>query len=625
MKFPKIKNRLSALTLAIAIAVSGYLYSKYSYFYVMSWDAYGYYLYLPQAFINNDLAMKNDSVVTAVKEKYPISDTFYQRAWSPDNKWVINYPMGMAYLYFPAFATGHIIAKITGAPVDGFSLPYENAMFLWCFLSVVAGLFFVRIILLRFFDDKVTALVLFLIAVGTNYLITVTLTVAMPHNFMFTLFAISLWLTIKWWETFKIKYAVLLGLCYGIAITSRFTEGIFIIIPALWGVQLSIKSVWERIVLLLTKRIIHVLIFGTVSFLVFLPQILYWKNVTGSYIFNAYEFMNPGEGLDLATPYTYSFLFSYKKGWLIYTPVMIFAILGFIQLYRKKRELFLPLFLFFVVNLWVISSWTTWWYAESFSQRPMVNSYPLMAVLLAFFIDGVIKSKKWIKFPVLALVVLVFFFNVFQHWQYGKGIIQGSRMTKEYYWKVFLKTKVDKADTILLSIDRPFNGITKFTNEGDYDKKMLCNYSFDSYDEFWDVTHYDSSRCISPGMSYRMDSSYNFSPDFRLRSSVFMDKDHAWIRVSAWVYPTVSPLEKKVWIVITFLHDSKCYNYFGSVKESEQMIPGQWNYMQIDYLTPNIRNPKDELQVYLWSLDMQTAYVDNMKVFLFTPKEKPSE
>ena len=64
MKLPKIKNRISAIILALAIAVSGYLYSKYSYLYVMSWDVYGYYLYLPQTFINNDLAMENDSVVT---------------------------------------------------------------------------------------------------------------------------------------------------------------------------------------------------------------------------------------------------------------------------------------------------------------------------------------------------------------------------------------------------------------------------------------------------------------------------------------------------------------------------------------------------------------------------------
>ena len=44
-------------------------------------------------------------------------------------------------------------------------------------------------------------------------------------------------------------------------------------------------------------------------------------------------------------------LFSVKNGWLVYTPLMIFALAGFYFLAGKNRVLFHALFLFFLVSL----------------------------------------------------------------------------------------------------------------------------------------------------------------------------------------------------------------------------------------------------------------------------------
>lgn len=615
----KIADKYSLLALVFSLLIIGNIYLKYSYNYVMSWDVYGYYLYLPQTIIHNDLGMENDSIIIYARETYPISTTFYQRAKSDLGKWVIKYPVGMAYIYLPAFLSGHLLAYLTCYELNGFSPPYEDTMFLLCFISIVIGLIFVRKILLHYFNDITTSLCLLLIALGTNYLSTVTLSVAMPHNFLFTLFAINLWLTIKWWESFKLKYAVLLGIFIGISVAARFTSAIFIIILLFWDVSFSYKAIKDRLVLIFTKRILQFSIIGLIVFLLFLPQMIYWKIYAGTFIYDSYQ--NPGEGLDLMSPHTFSFLFSYQKGWLLYTPLMIFAFMGLIWVRKKKREMLFPLVLFLLVNIWVLSSWTTWWYAESFSQRPMVDSYPLMALLLGFFVEGVMGLRRWLKTIFISLVIFLLFFQLFQNWQFNRGIINASRMTKDYYWKVIGKTKYDPSLDNLLLIQRPFDGNEKFSNENEYDKKILCNYTFDTYDEYWNFSYFDSTQFVSPNLSFRMDSSQIYSPDYHTPSCSFMKSDHAWIRVSAWVYPTEDLIQKPVWLIITFLHKTKCYKYFGSDKQSSELIPNQWNYICVDYLTPNIRNPKDELQVYFWSLKGQTVYIDNMKVFAFTPKD----
>lgn len=619
----KIINKLSLLSLFISIIVIGNIYIKYSSNYVMSWDVYGYYLYLPQAMIHNDLCLENDSVILSAREKYPVGPPFYQRAKSELGYWVIKYPLGMNYLYLPAFLTGHAIAYIADYKMDGFSKPYENSMWVLCFISIIAGLIYVRKILLHIFDDRVSAIALMLIALGTNYLSTVTLSVAMPHNFLFTLFALSLWNTIKWWETNKIKYAILIGVFLGISIAARFTSAIFIIIPVFWGVKLSWADIWKRIVFIFSKKIKHFLTIGVLTVLFFVPQMIYWKVYSGQWIYDSYQ--NPGEGLDLLSPRTMNFLFSYRKGWLLYTPIMVFAFIGLFSIRKKRNDLLFPVLLFIIVNIWVLSSWTTWWYGESFSQRPVIDSYPLMALILGFFIDGLFRSGKLIKWSGIVLLFITMSFTLFQNWQYNRGIIEGSRMTKDYYWAVFGKTQFEPALDSLLFVKVGADEVEVLKNESDYDRKILCNYSFDGFDEYWDPLRYDTTKFVTPRMSFRLDENVNFSPDFRMPSSAFMNGDHAWIRASVWVYPTEDVIRKPVWLVITFLHDGKCYKYFASDKASSQMIPDQWNNIKADYLIPMIRNERDELQIYVWSQAGQKAYIDNMKVFVYSPKQRAEE
>jgi hypothetical protein len=95
------------------------------------------------------------------------------------------------------------------------------------------------------------------------------------------------------------------------------------------------------------------------------------------------------EGFFFTNPQIINGLFSYRKGWLIYTPLMIFALLGILTLARRKfQQFFIPVLIFTVANIYVVYSWWCWWYGGSFGSRPMIDSYPLMAVALAGMVYG---------------------------------------------------------------------------------------------------------------------------------------------------------------------------------------------------------------------------------------------
>ena len=93
------KNNLSKLTVAL-IAIL-FIYFNFRYFAnnILSWDVFGYYLYLPLIFIYNDLGLANVSDIYDIIEKYNNTATFYQAVQSPTGNWVMKYSMGLSILY----------------------------------------------------------------------------------------------------------------------------------------------------------------------------------------------------------------------------------------------------------------------------------------------------------------------------------------------------------------------------------------------------------------------------------------------------------------------------------------------------------------------------------------------
>ena len=92
----------------------------------LSWDVFGYYLYLPAAFIYDDLAELK--FTEEIMSKYSPSGDFHHSTPQEDGRQVLKYPIGMSVVYLPFFVLAHIFAGLTDYAADGFSLPYQYAI-----------------------------------------------------------------------------------------------------------------------------------------------------------------------------------------------------------------------------------------------------------------------------------------------------------------------------------------------------------------------------------------------------------------------------------------------------------------------------------------------------------------
>jgi len=401
---------------------------------VIEHDVHWYYSYLPSTFIYDDLKQE--------KSDYRFDDNYYLfwPLFTEDGKKVNKTTMGLSILYAPFFFTAHYYTTITGNyPANGFSEPYKLFLLLSSIFYLILGLDFVKKILHRFqFTDKVIAITLLLIGLGTNLLCYSSVTATMSHSYNFFLFAIFIYYTIRWYEKITFKHTLILGLSLGLISLIRPSNALIIIFFLLYGIQ-SFQDIKERFFFLL-KKFIPLSAIALLSIVVWIPQFIYWKIATGHYLFYSYT----DERFYFNDPHIVDGLFSFQKGWLVYTPIMFFAIVGLFISNETLKKTRVAIVSFMIINIYIIFSWWCWWYGGTFGQRSMIESYVLLAIPFASFIKIVIDKKIVLKILLAGISVFLIWLNIFQTYQYEYKSLHWDGMTKELYFKQF--GKLDKID-----------------------------------------------------------------------------------------------------------------------------------------------------------------------------------
>jgi 4-amino-4-deoxy-L-arabinose transferase-like glycosyltransferase len=304
-----------------------------------------------------------------------------------------------------------------------------SSLFYLCF-----GFIFLKKILKPHFRDGIIALTILAIGLGTNLFYFSTREAVLSHAYNFSLFACFIYLMIRWYEKSSIRRTIGLGILLGLISLIRPTNILILLFFLLYGIG-SVREIPGRI-LFFIKKYPLILLMLLMVFLIWLPQFLYWKSVSGKYLFYSYR----DEGFFFQNPQIIKGLFGYRNGWLLYTPMMIFAFLGLPVIYKKLRPFFAGILVFMFFNIWIVLSWWCWWYV-GFGNRAFIESYALLAIPLSAFFSIILKKKLFVKIPFFALFVFFVFLNIFQSFQYINGAIHFDSMNKAAYWENFCKTK----------------------------------------------------------------------------------------------------------------------------------------------------------------------------------------
>jgi hypothetical protein len=180
-------------------------------------------------------------------------------------------------------------------------------------------------------------------------------------------------------------------------------------------------------------------------------QVAYWHHATGGE-FIVYSYQE--QGFSWLRPHIGNGLFSYRAGWLTYTPIFILLVPGFALLRKQIPSLFLVLLGYTILFVYVAFAWDIWWYGASIGQRTMVQLYPLLLNPLGCVIGWVLESRRSIKLLFLLFLLTTSSYNLWLTHQAPRGgLLEAGNMTRAYFWAILGKNNLGDDVRKLLDTD----------------------------------------------------------------------------------------------------------------------------------------------------------------------------
>lgn len=424
-------SRISiAFTMLVMVIVSSNLnWGKQHWRGILEADAKGYYAYLPAVFIYQDLNFGFFDEIE--KEKYYIENLFYDYRANFNNRIINKYYCGTAIAELPFFLIAHFLSTILDRDADGFSSFYTISVNIAALFYLFLGLVFVnKTLSLYHIGEWQKALTLVAAALGTNLFYYSIGEPGMSHVFSFAFVAMFIYFSKKLFLTSYSGHLLWIAFPLGMITLIRPINSLIILTwPFLAGDPKSLfQTIWQQLKSLKTMLLAAIIFVAVVSI-----QLIIYKISTGSFFVYAYG----GETFDFTKPHMIDFLFSYKKGLFLYTPIYLISLAGIWHLWKTNRFSAISIAAFLFLITYIFSSWWMWFYGGSFSTRVFVELLPIFMILMAIALQNIVS--KAIKRTYVGLTVVLILVCQIQTYQYRYYDIHWAEMTKEKYWDVFMR------------------------------------------------------------------------------------------------------------------------------------------------------------------------------------------
>lgn len=392
-------------------------------------DGKGYYVYLPAAFIYHDFSYQFTDKTEAVYNPGSIQPPV---AKLPNGKKLNKYYAGEAILLMPFFMIAHFLAFLFQFPSDGYSFIYAAMVSIAAVFYALAGLYMLAKLLQTFnVTNNLIAATLILVFGGSTLLHYTWMEPSMSHAYSF--FAINSFMALAA-DFFKNQHKIKLFLLFvtlGIVCLIRPVN--VLIVLTLPFIRLMVQPQVSLLDLIKQSRsaiVLGVLLFFAIIFI----QLGLYRLQIGQWWIWAYV----NEGFNFSSPHFFEIIFSFRKGWLVYTPIALVSMLLGLFIWHKKPMLLFSFFIPLLVILYVASSWYDWAYGASYGCRPMTElaGYAMIPFALAL---KTIKSN-FIKACLFFITWCMLLLNCVQVYQINKHILLWDNMSYKAYKASFLKT-----------------------------------------------------------------------------------------------------------------------------------------------------------------------------------------
>lgn len=384
-------------------------------------DGQGYYAYLPAVLIYNDPTYE---LSTQAEKKYIGKDFNQLYLYKDDQGNILNkYFPGVAVLQLPFFGLACLHSWVLDQSIDGYSSIFQFWFLLGALFYMVLGL----ILFKRFLDllfplqKKLITRVFPLLIFATPLLFYLSIPVSFGHLYSFFLFGLFAHISLSIKKKITIKNMIFLGLVLGLITLVRPTNILVIILlPILLG---SPKALGKFLQKIFSKTPVCFFV-SSISFISVISVIfLLWKWQSGNWFVWSYN----GEGFNFLQPRLIENLFSFRVGLFLHTPFLILSFIGSVFLFRQNKFQGTLLWVYFILNAWIISSWWCWDYESSFGNRPFTEH-------LVFLVPPVFLLVNSYKKLILFFSILFAFVGLIRYFEFYSGFMFQQRFTSDNYF-----------------------------------------------------------------------------------------------------------------------------------------------------------------------------------------------
>lgn len=417
-----MKKLTAILLFSVLLAVSWLFHSdsdRYTYRSEIWADRSGYYLYLPFSLYYQFDARKLPAGLAGKTGGGFSADSL-------NNRLEIKYTCGVALMVAPFFLTAELISQIAELDSEGgLSLLFMRFMELAAVTYLFLGLWFLKRFLENYFTPGISLFVVVMVFVGTNLFYYSMIEGMMSHVYSFFLFSLFLFSLKKFLLSAGYRYFILLSIALSLAVLIRPTN----ILLGVLFFALDAKGVsgWlERLREFIKPK--YLIVFIVILSLIFLPQLYYWKYLTGHWFYYPY-------GSEAFTnwrhPRVLEVLFSPVNGLLAYTPMVVFFLAGIVLMITQRRQNGWLIAMFFVVVTLTCAAWQMWYFGCSFGQRSFVEYYAILALPFAFFTTWILENRT---FVVRTIIIFLIFLFTYGNVRYTVSLYQFEHCYKGSTW-----------------------------------------------------------------------------------------------------------------------------------------------------------------------------------------------
>jgi hypothetical protein len=347
-------------------------------------DAIGYYAWIHLFFNPHDTCFS----------------TYYQASidYMPEVQWGLKpivltscfvpiYTMGMAIAWLPfVIVIGIPLSLLMNdfvIPTQIFSVPFQISITLSSVVFVSLGIYFLYSALEILFDTKTVRISIISLLLGSNLIHYATLDGIFTHALSFFINAISVYLFLKFMyrrNDINSLSLFLIGFIPSLGVIVRSTNFTFLLLTGF--VLIMLRK--------LPKHFFNVVIGVIVGLIPLMFQLAYWKYATGNIFYFPYW---DYEGFSLLRTSIFSILFSFNPHGLVpYSPIILIALIGFILGFLEHLKLNIIFSCVFLINISIISSWSSPYGGGGLGNRFFVDFYPILIFGIAYFFSRFKKN-----------------------------------------------------------------------------------------------------------------------------------------------------------------------------------------------------------------------------------------